>query len=370
MGLIGLMIMTMFDIIAYTLVSKKITAYETMDRLKRIALLLVFSFTMAAFRWYLFGQYYIVAAGGFDNQIIIFILIFIMNKCILLSITFDYLAVKNRVFKYLLSYIFVILIAIWFYQLMDIDGVLDNIISIFVLSTGIIHVNLVVLREGLKNKHKEKQKKIYEDYLPVINELIAELRAKQHEFDNHIQALNMLTVTGTNYEDVVNSMKTYINEIESNNELIDLIKLDNRILAGFLYSKMKRAKELNIKFQITMDNYEFRSKLKDYELIEVIGNLIDNGFETGVEDNIVILILEREEDMNIIEVRNKHPYLKSDYIAKMFNKGFSTKSDSDRGCGLYNVKDIVNKYNGEIEVFNKRVAEDNYVIFRILFSRN
>ncbi len=78
--------------------------------------------------------------------------------------------------------------------------------------------------------------------------------------------------------------------------------------------------------------------------MEIVGNLIDNAFETGgIENNIVILKLKKEKDMNVIEIRNKHPYLNVESINKIFNKGYSTKSSNKRGYGLYNTKEIVKK---------------------------
>src|SRR5699024_5843117 len=101
----------------------------------------------------------------------------------------------------------------------NLDGILANIISIAILSAGIIYVNLVFIKEGLRNKHKEEQLKTYKDYLPVIDELMNEWRAKQHEFDNHIQALRMLTLTSKNFEYIINSMNDYIDESEEENDL-------------------------------------------------------------------------------------------------------------------------------------------------------
>src|SRR5699024_6905745 len=155
---------------------------------------------------------------------------------------------------------------------------------------------------------------------------MSELRGKQHEFDNHIQALRMLAITSTDFESIVNSMREYIDDLEEDDELRDLVKLENKVLAGLLYSKIKKAKELDIDFEIIIKNYGFKVELKDYELVEVIGNLINNAFETGVEKNHVVLELKKESDMDVIEVRNKHPYLNMKKIKKTLKEGASTKS--------------------------------------------
>lgn len=50
-------------------------------------------------------------------------------------------------------------------------------------------------------------------------------------------------------------------------------------------------------------------------------------------------------------------------ITDIFHKGFTTKKGDGHGYGLYNVKKIVQKYKGKIEV----LIEDEDVIFRITF---
>ena len=122
---------------------------------------------------------------------------------------------------------------------------------------------------------------------------------------------------------------------------------------------------MGINFEIEINDYGFSTRLLDYELVEVIGNLIDNAFETGVEDNVVKLVLSKNQDMDIIKVKNKHPYLGYETINTMFKKGFSTKTSKSRGYGLYNVKEIVNKYKEEVSVSNEKYDNENYVVFRI-----
>ena len=67
----------------------------------------------------------------------------------------------------------------------------------------------------------KKMLSTYEKYFPVINELMNELRSKQHDFDNHIQAINMITITSTDYNSIVNSMNNYIKDLETDSELKD-----------------------------------------------------------------------------------------------------------------------------------------------------
>lgn len=167
-----------------------------------------------------------------------------------------------------------------------------------------LFINLVIVKDGLRNEYEGKMLNVYEKYLPIIDDLMKELRSKQHEFDNHIQAINMISVTNTDYESIVASMKKYIKDLDVNSEFEKLIKLDNKILAGFLYNKSIKAKEYGIDFQIDIKDYGFNINLKDYELIEVIGNLINNTFESGAKNNCVILEIKEEKNMSAIEIKN------------------------------------------------------------------
>lgn len=276
--------------------------------------------------------------------------------------------INNKIIKYLILNIFAILFSILLYRYMDMEGVLKDIIVVATLSMTIIYINFFLMNNGIRNQIEEQKLLTFEKYLPVIDELMSEIRAKQHEFDNHIQALSMIATTSEDYETIMDSMKKYIKDIESFTDTTNLIKLNNKVLAGFLYSKLKKSKEMNIKFLVNIKDFGFKTNLKDYELIEVIGNLIDNGFETGVIDNIVYLELTGEKDMSVIEVKNKHSYLGHDSINKIMKVGYSTKLKHGRGYGLPNMKKIISKYGGRIEVSNQSIRDENFVVFKVLLS--
>lgn len=307
--------------------------------------------------------------SGLIAQFTMISIAIIIRRYLPINLLYNYIYVKNKTIKYLILNIFAILFSILLYRYMDMEGVLKDIIVVATLTTGIIYINFFLMNTGIKNQIEEQKLQTLEKYLPIIDELMGGIRAKQHEFDNHIQALNMITVTSEDYETIINSMKSYMKDIDSFTDTTNLIKLDNKILAGFLYSKLKKSKEMDIKFLISIKDLGFKTNLKDYELIEVIGNLIDNAFETGVINNIIFLELKGENDMSVIEVRNKHSYLVNDNINKIMKIGYSTKLKDGRGYGLHNMKKIITKYGGRIEVSNQSISDENYVIFRILLPR-
>jgi sensor histidine kinase regulating citrate/malate metabolism len=190
---------------------------------------------------------------------------------------------------------------------------------------------------------------------------------RQHDFKNHLQALNMMIYASKDKEELTKRFEAYTGQIAYKDELNEFLKYSNKVIAGFLYGKKSQAEAQNIKFSIHINEPIFESKLNDYEWIELFGILIDNAMETGVEDNEIIVIIDKEEDMNLLMVKNKHPYLEIETIRNMFNKGVSSKSKAkvSRGYGLYNIKQIVTKYHGSIEAYNEAGAE-NFVVLKAL----
>ena len=241
-----------------------------------------------------------------------------------LNVAYDFIQSKNNILKMILLNLFILSFVILIYWYIDFQGILENIILLTVVTAILINSNFIILRNGLINAYQEKELRIYKRYNPIIQELIEELRGKQHEFDNHLQALKLM-LEGDNLNENIDIIKHYIKDLEINNDLGNLIRLDNKILASLLYSKKKKSEEKGAILNIEIKNYMMQSVLKNYELVEIIGTLIDNALETKVDKNIVYIKIDREKDMNVIEVKNKHPYLSQNVILNMFKKDFPQK---------------------------------------------
>ena len=94
----------------------------------------------------------------------------------LISGTFDY-----RVF---IMFVLMVIVVIW--------GIVDW------------RSNYVLIRQ------KENELRLYQNYLIPLEELVKEIRAKQHEFDNHLNAILNMHLTIDNYEELVAKQSEYI----------------------------------------------------------------------------------------------------------------------------------------------------------------
>ncbi len=316
----------------------------------------------------LLGELAITFEIGAVAQTVNLILSLFVIRFIPISYLFHFVLIKNRVFEYIVTNAFVTMFLIVIYWNVNIDSIIENLVSISALSLVIIFINFGMLKNSLKNETTANKLKAHEQYLPVIDELISDIRTRQHDFKNHIQALGMMVYTSKSMEEVTKRFEEYTGQLANKDELNTLLQYQNKIIAGFLYGKKAQAEANNIKLDIYVKEEKYRSILHEYEWIEILGVLIDNAIEARNEEGFlkeISVTIDKEKDMNLIVVKNKHPYLEKEIMKNIFNKGFSSKSKTGRGYGLYNVRQIVNKYRGSIEAYNEDCG-DNYVVFKVL----
>jgi sensor histidine kinase regulating citrate/malate metabolism len=219
----------------------------------------------------------------------------------------------------------------------------------------------------------ENEIRSYQMYIKPLEELVREIRARQHEFDNHMNAILNMHYMIDNYDELVKAQSEYIKEMytEDSRQLIALLKISDKILAGFLYSKILSAKSyLNIDLEVK--SLDIISSISEHSLIEIIGTLVDNAFEAANEElpNIKI-VLASSHNKIIFEISNEAKNLTLEQVSKFFEKGYSTKNDNraskfenKHGVGLYNARRLSQKYGGDLTVALDYEEDKQIITFR------
>lgn len=269
----------------------------------------------------------------------------------------------NIGFIVLFSFIILVIILYKIYNRMSIEGYL--IIFLYALVICII----LAIWQGFRIKRVEMdaELKCYNTYIHAYEELIGIVRMRQHEFDNHLNSIISLQYTTDTYEELKNAQMLYIHEIQSDHRYNKLLKEGNPFFIGFLYGKFqslsKEGIDIDYKVRVgALDGY----RLPVYKLIEIANDLLTNAAEAIVqteEKRLSVTALEDEAGF-VLEVKNRGEVLEPEYISKCFEKGFSSKGDG-RGYGLYNVRDICNRYYLELSFYNQDLKGKNWVCFQI-----
>ncbi len=241
-----------------------------------------------------------------------------------------------------------------------------KMIIVFILvMTGIIWgvVDWKLSSDLIRNQ--EKELKMYQLYIQPMEELVKEIRARQHEFDNHINAILNMHLTVDNYEELVEKQSQYILEIrrDSASKFLPLLRISDKVLAGFLYSKIVSSPE-NVDTDVEVRNWQILSRISEHSLIEIVGVLVDNAYEAVMEKGgKVKIFLDSQEDKMVFEILNEYRRLPFEELGRFFENGYTTKDakTSKRGIGLARVKSLIKKADGEITVAQEIIEEKNYI---------
>lgn len=241
----------------------------------------------------------------------------------------------------------------------------------YTVISGIMVLIIILCIHGLlyRIKYQEKQAELeaYKTYSAAFSDLITQIRARQHEFDNHISALCNLHYICKDYDELVQEQSKYAKDVISNNRFHKLLVSGNPVIAGFLYGKLSSIQEQGIEVTYTFHISEFTSKIPVYLVVELVGNLLKNAVEAvktqQVEKQIHLSCTENENEF-CLGVRNRSEKIPLDEIGRFFEKGYSSKG-SGRGLGIYNVKEICEKYGVDIVCDNTEIDDKNWFLIEL-----
>ncbi len=200
-------------------------------------------------------------------------------------------------------------------------------------------------------------KKLAEE-LTGVKAFVSALRVQNHEYMNKLHTIAGLIQLGHKEKALEYVFKVTEEQEELTRFLSKNIKDES--ISGLLLSKISRGKELGI--QVTIDRHsqlkKFPNQLDHHDFVVILGNLIENAFDsfqTVVERNKEVYIsIEQNDEILSLSVEDNGCGIDEQHKEHIFDEGFSTKGTSDRGIGLYLIKQIVEKGKGHIRVESEK----------------
>lgn len=246
-----------------------------------------------------------------------------------------------------------------------------NVVTFVLLTIVLILIIVLIViwkRQIMIDQRQQKEIQMYQMYGKPLEEFIRDLRARQHEFDNHINVLLNMHITIDTYDELVKAQSAYMSSLvaRKENRYFPLLRISNKVIAGFLYSKLISINK-DVRVELMVGSHEIFTNVPEQDIVEVIGTLIDNAVEASKEGSscIKIFITSKEEKL-IFVIKNQHKKIPISELTNFFERGYSTKEDAlNRGLGLYNAKNIVKRWQGEIYVENELLENENYITFRV-----
>mgnify|MGYP003461971057 CR=1 FL=1 len=249
-----------------------------------------------------------------------------------------------------------------------------NVAYYTILVVSVILILAIVIdigKQKMKTKEVEAELRLHKLYEKSFQGLIDDIRARQHEFDNHINTIYSQHYLHNTYDELVAVQKKYCQDIVRDNNYNKLLSKGNSIVLGFLYSKFIEAEELDIDVEYKVNIGELRCNVPIYKIVEIIGNLITNAMEALVcyEDlnKLKVVMIERQYEI-AIDISNECRNIDHQNIQSFFTKGYSEKGEG-RGYGLYNVKKICNDYDIVIETVVKEENGSEWLHFMLIINK-
>src|SRR5207244_2221105 len=192
------------------------------------------------------------------------------------------------------------------------------------------------------------------------------LRAQAHEFANKLHTIAGLLELGWHDQAVAFITQTTREQQQWIEELPS--RITDPELVALLVGKASVASERGIQFAVSP-----KSALRDSDglggaLTTIAGNLIENAFDAveGQPRREVTVNVRDEPNLIWLEVRDSGPGVPRQLRPRIFEAGFSTKSNGHvpRGLGLALVKRLVVEHGGAVSVRN-----DNGALFSVRLPR-
>ena len=194
--------------------------------------------------------------------------------------------------------------------------------------------------------------KLMED-LSGTRYLVDSMRANNHDFTNKLHVILGL-IQMEMYEEATAYIQN-ITMVQRSTISRIMNAVDAPAIAALLIGKTARASELNVKFVLREGCCYSQSdmNLPSEMLVTIIGNLIDNAFESMNENNdysvqkeLLFGIYSRPGAV-LITTDDTGSGISPENMEHIFENGYSTKGEG-RGTGLYQVKAMIDAFGGKI----------------------
>lgn len=333
--------------------------------------------TMTAFSLYLLARtvsvsvFYLWDAAGnlllFGSRFLSIILIFFLSFTSAFERLKQTIAHSSFITGLVSANIAAILIAVLSVLSFDITRFINHLWLIGAILFVTLLLDSVLLYYNQRRIQEQKHIQMIEQYVPIVEELISQVRARQHEFNNRIFSIEAAVNSAATLEEARKHVAVLTKGVSLCPNDRDLLVCDSKIIAGMLYGKIKQAEFSGINVSLEFLSLFKKSATPETEWIEIIGILLDNALEAAAHGDTIYLKTRQEGSFLELTVSNPAPPMSNTEFMKLFQKGVTTKKDKClHGFGLYNVLRMAERHHGKILTRNESLDQTNYVVFGIL----
>lgn len=199
---------------------------------------------------------------------------------------------------------------------------------------------------------KDQQLNSMSSYSKHIESLYTQIQGFRHDYTNLLVSLN----EAINSNDMP-AVKNIYNAVLADSgkslnsdsyQIGNLAKIGNPSIKSIISAKLMEAHQKGITLTVEVEDYMDSPKMELLDFIRILSILLDNAIEAAESCQKPSLVFaffkDKGSDILIVENSTEKKRVNTKTI---FQRGFSSKGDN-RGIGLANVKEILDKYDNVI----------------------
>ncbi|MFW6305959.1 MAG: sensor histidine kinase [Bacillota bacterium] len=197
-----------------------------------------------------------------------------------------------------------------------------------------------------------------------------EKQTQLHDRNHHLGMLYMLLQVNK-----IDRAKEYLQGIIGEIKKVNIsVSSGNDTLDALIKCKVATAREMGIDIEITVLEKLQELNINDWNIVRIIGNLLDNAVEAieserKSKENLndskcrIELIIHGSNNKNILKVITFGVLIPAELKTHIFERGFSSKDEKGHGLGLSICKELLEKVDGKIEIDTGE--DEQYTSFRV-----
>lgn len=311
--------------------------------------------------------------GKEQNEMTVYITVFLISIC---EFIIERILIKNRKVNFIPPYwnilITIPIISIILLLIMIMNN-LNNRIILVSVSAGILFINLlifylydVLIGAYLKLEESalfERQVASYSNQLNILMQSEVKVRALQHDLKHHLNQLSILANRNNDDETInyIKDMSMYFNNT------YEYISSDNKEVDSLMNYMLNKAEHILGKVDYEI-NIPKELEIRSFDLNVIVGNLLENAIDAAEDSQKKWLdvSLNYEQGMLFIRIRNSY-----DSVVKKQGYTYSTtkREMQEHGIGLRNVKKVVDKYKGNMQISdNDNIFDVKIILYTLLMK--
>ena len=187
--------------------------------------------------------------------------------------------------------------------------------------------------------------------LDAVRSLAESLQAQNHEASNRLHTVVSLIEIGRPER----AREFAVSELQLAQAMTDRVvgTVGDPVLASLLLAKLAQAQERGVLLTLELGTQALHTRLPAHDVVTVVGNLLDNAIEAargGPAPRRVELKAGTTPEAIDLAVTNTGAELGATELARMFDRGWTTKAEPGHGLGLVLVRSTVERWQGTLMV--------------------